>query len=116
MNKDYKYQDMPYYKPLPFETFFPPLTNSLALDFLKSLLIYDPVQRPSALEALTHPFFDDFKEPQEKLHSGSPFPMSVFAFTQHEYNSNATMVEALLLPKYLPEEWMEDIDRHAKPK
>lgn len=59
MNKHYQHTDFPAVKALPFETNFPPMTNSDALDFLRYLLVYNPNKRPSAREALAHKFLKE---------------------------------------------------------
>lgn len=56
MNKAYPHQDFPSLKVLPFETHFPPCTSKEALDFLKQMFVFDPSCRPSAKQALKHPF------------------------------------------------------------
>ena len=49
MNKDFKDSDLPKIDPLPLEDLFPPTTSPVALDFLKSIFVYDPNKRPQAI-------------------------------------------------------------------
>lgn len=42
---------------IPFEDLVPKHTDVVALDLLKRLLSYYPDERPSAAEALMHPYF-----------------------------------------------------------
>ncbi|ETV93745.1 CMGC/CDK protein kinase, variant 1 [Aphanomyces invadans] len=53
---DYHKVSFPVFSPLPLETLFAD-TDSIALDLLKHLLVYDPSQRLDAAEALKHPYF-----------------------------------------------------------
>ena len=61
MNPKYKNRQFPDVLPLAFESNFPAGTPQVALEFLKHLLVYNPNKRPSAIEALTHPFFNDIR-------------------------------------------------------
>ena len=70
MNPDYKQPEFPHLKPLPFQTNFPATTNGIALDFILTLLQYDPAKRPNALKALKHPFFEELFTPNLVLPSG----------------------------------------------
>ena len=56
MNQMYPHQNFLPLKVLPFETHFPPYTSNEALDFLKQMFVFDPKSRPSAKQALQHPF------------------------------------------------------------
>ena len=70
MNKDYRNRTFPAFTPLPLETNFPPFTEKAAISFLQMCLVYDPSARPSALEALGHPFFDELKKDRKLLPNG----------------------------------------------
>lgn len=60
-----------------------------AIDLISRLLEYTPTQRLSAIEALTHPFFDDLRDPNTKLqdsrglNSGPRDLPPLFNFTIH---------------------------------
>jgi serine/threonine protein kinase len=41
--------------------------DPVMLNLLEQIFVYDPIQRPSALEALNHVFFEDMRKPQENL-------------------------------------------------
>jgi glycogen synthase kinase 3 beta len=49
-----------------------------------ALLDYDPARRITAIEALSHPFFDQLRDPSTKLPDGSKVPVSLFDFTEEE--------------------------------
>jgi glycogen synthase kinase 3 beta len=46
-----------------------------AIDLLHRVLIYDPAARPSAAEALLHPFFDDLRNSDTELPGGGRLPL-----------------------------------------
>mmetsp|Transcript_22643 Transcript_22643/g.49574 ORF Transcript_22643/g.49574 Transcript_22643/m.49574 type:complete len:526 (+) Transcript_22643:188-1765(+) len=48
---------MPYKPQRPFESKFP-MGDALALDLLRLMLSFDPAERPTAAEALAHPYFE----------------------------------------------------------
>lgn len=41
-----------------------------AVDLISKLLVYSPVQRIDALSAMTHPFFDELRDPACRLPNG----------------------------------------------
>ena len=61
MNPNYKNKVFPELIPLSFESNFPANTHEVTLSFLKHLLVYNPEDRPAALDALAHPFFNDLR-------------------------------------------------------
>ena len=82
MNPNYKHKEFPQLYPVPFDSNFPAGTPQDALDFLEHLLVYDPKNRPSALEALAHPFFDDLRKHRIDLPgSQGPMPYQMYSFT-----------------------------------
>jgi serine/threonine protein kinase len=56
-----------------------PQADHLACDLLQKLLDFDPAKRPSALDALAHPYFADFYEPGKEP-VGKPIDMQEFDF------------------------------------
>ena len=82
MNPDYKNRNFPSIHPLPFGNNFPPGTSDTATDFLKKLLVYNPKDRPGALEALAHPFFYELKQGRVELPGAQgALPFQMFEFT-----------------------------------
>ena len=47
------------------------------------LLNYDPSKRPSALQALSNPYFDELRDQNTRLPNGQPLP-DLFNFTEEE--------------------------------
>ena len=111
MNPDYRNKIFPSLSPLPFETNFPPMCDPNALDFLQTCLVFDPRDRPHALEALCHPFFDELKIERKLMPNGTSVPTKLFDFTQNEYDYAGKMIEQSLLPDWLPDDWMGYVSR-----
>ncbi len=44
------------HRPPPFSTWFPPNTNPLALDLLEKMLKFNPADRLTVEDALSHPY------------------------------------------------------------
>ena len=47
---------------------------------ISTLLEYTPTNRVTAVEAMAHPFFDELRQPDQKLPNGKNFP-PLFNFT-----------------------------------
>jgi glycogen synthase kinase 3 beta len=45
-----------------------------AIDFISQLLQYTPTKRLTALDAMTHPFFDELRNPETRLANGKELP------------------------------------------
>ena len=84
------------------------------------MLVYDPAKRPRAIQALAHPFFNELKQPRLELpNQQGTLPLDIFHFTQEEYDSMPALIETSLLPEWLPEGFMADVDRthlHLNPR
>mmetsp|Transcript_44738 Transcript_44738/g.59400 ORF Transcript_44738/g.59400 Transcript_44738/m.59400 type:complete len:109 (+) Transcript_44738:916-1242(+) len=108
MNPNYKHRVFPDLVPLPYESNFPPATPDVALDFIRTLLRYDPNSRPSAIEALKHPFFTEIR--MQRLEIPGPeqlMPFEMFLWTQQEYAANARLIEQTpLIPAWLPKNYL----------
>ena len=81
MNPNYKNKTFPELIPLEFESNFPAGIPSVALDFLKHLLVYSPNDRPNALQALAHPFFNELRTSRINVPDQGIMPLEMYNFT-----------------------------------
>merc|ERR1712048_1406989 len=80
-----------------------PCTNRDAIDFVSSILRYEPMSRPRGLEAITHKFFDELREDPTKTPVNLLFP-DLFNFTEEELRCMQDLppdVAARLVPQWL---------------
>jgi glycogen synthase kinase 3 beta len=92
MNPDYKEYKFPQIKPMLWEKVFRSKTPKEAIDFVAKLLVYDPVGRPTPLESLLDPYFDELRDPKTRLPNGMPLP-DLFNFTPEERRVGPTIVQ-----------------------
>lgn len=97
MNPNYMEHKFPQIRPHPFSKVFRPRTPPEAIDLISHLLEYTPSARFTAIEAMTHPFFDDLRSPDIKMPNGRSVP-PLFDFTREELS-----VRPDLIPKLVPE-------------
>eukprot|EP00210_Caulerpa_lentillifera_P009311 g8875.t1 len=73
-------------------------TSELCRDLLKSLLQFNPDNRPTAQEALDHPWFDDMREEEEEI-DGAPLGVteSPFEFDFGEENLGIDEIRQLMI-------------------
>lgn len=103
MNPNYTEYKFPQIKASPWSKVFRSRnTTPDSLEFLSKLLDYTPNLRPTAIEAMTHNFFDELRLPETKLANGNDMP-ELFNFTHHELS-----IRPDLLLQLVPE--------HAKPQ
>jgi len=81
MNPKYNEYKFPIIKAYPWNKLFKGKMDSLAIDFISKVLVYDPKKRLKPMEALLHPFFDELREQRAKLPNGDPLP-DLFNFTK----------------------------------
>lgn len=77
----------------PLETLFP-TADPKALDLLRRLLSFDPDQRPSGFDALSHSYFDEFRQLGLGA-EGQPLDMAEFAFEKQKLSSDEMRREFL---------------------
>lgn len=88
MNKTYADFSFPTVRPLPWSRVFRSHTPPEAIDLIAETLKFAPTQRIVALDALTHPFFDELREAQTLLPNGKPLPpLFDFSDTERQYMS-----------------------------
>lgn len=68
-----------------------------AIDFVASVLVYEPENRPTALEILSHPYFEELRSPGCVLPSGAPLP-ELFNWTPEEEREAGLQNVELLSP------------------
>lgn len=97
MNPNYMEHKFPQIKPHPFSKVFRPRTSADSLDLVSKLLEYTPTSRLTAIEAMTHPLFNELRVETTSMPSGREMPR-LFDFTREELSIrpdlNATLVPA----------------------
>eukprot|EP01083_Nonionella_stella_P154258 496805_1 len=111
MNREYTQTEFPVVKTLPWKVVFcgvnyknkaVPLDG---IDLISKLLIFTPHLRLNGFDALSHPYFDELRQPNYKLPSGKRSP-PLFNFTDDEIkyakakDSQCTLVPKCLWNKY----------------
>lgn len=102
MNRHYKDFKFPSIKEKSWKDVFkssPQDVPEVAISFVKSQLQYVPQYRTKALQALTHPFFDELRDPSTKLENGKPLP-PLFNFTDVELKSDSSIQWEKIIPKF----------------
>lgn len=109
------FRQLPRRRRRPFSQIFPD-ADPEACSLLEWLLEFDPARRPSAYEALSHPYFRDLLD-GELEPVGKPIPQHEFNFERLKLNPEAMrklFLEEILL--YHPEhskEFLQDFDRYG---
>ncbi|ORX54046.1 Pkinase-domain-containing protein [Hesseltinella vesiculosa] len=83
MNPNYTEHKFPHIQSHSFAKVFRQRTPPEAVEYVASLLTYDPTARLSAMDALAHPFFDELRDPNATFTENKPLP-PLFNFTDHE--------------------------------
>ncbi|KAI1714050.1 protein kinase domain-containing protein [Ditylenchus destructor] len=83
MNPNYREFRFPSIRAHPWSRVFRVQTPSEAIDLVSKVLEYNPAGRLTPLQACTHSFFDELRNPNTRLPSGKPLP-SILDFTKHE--------------------------------
>ncbi|KAI5480787.1 glycogen synthase kinase [Pseudohyphozyma bogoriensis] len=109
MNPNYMEHKFPQIRPHPFVKVFRPRTPPDAIDLISKLLEYTPSARLTAIEAMTHPFFDDLKVPDAKMATGKDLP-ALFNFTREELSIRPDLIRQLVPPHCEPELLSRGID------
>ncbi|PVU92160.1 hypothetical protein BB561_004008 [Smittium simulii] len=99
MNKDYMDHRFPQIKPTPFTKIFRTRASPNAIEILTKLLEYTPTMRLTAVEAMTHPFFDELRQVGTVLHNDQPLPQ-LFDFSIEELSVRPELAQ-LLVPQQL---------------
>ncbi|KAJ2739727.1 glycogen synthase kinase 3, partial [Coemansia sp. BCRC 34301] len=97
MNPNYMDHRFPQIKPHPFSRIFRNRASPESIDLITKLLDYTPTTRLTSIQAMTHSFFDELRDPNTKLHSGQDLP-ELFDFTVEELSVDPTLLEELVPP------------------
>ncbi|KAJ2781119.1 glycogen synthase kinase 3 [Coemansia javaensis] len=95
MNPNYTDHRFPQIRPHPFSRIFRHRSSPEAVDLITKLLDYTPGKRLSAIQAMTHPFFDELRQPGTKLYNGCDLP-ELFDFSIDELSVEPALVPALV--------------------
>jgi len=98
MNPNYQEFKFPQIKAHPWSKVFRPRTSSDAIDLISQLLEYTPSKRLSAIDACTHAYFDELREPSTRLTNGRDLP-PLFNFSPLELNIKPSL-NAKLIPAH----------------
>lgn len=99
MNPNYQEFKFPQIRPHPWNKVFRPRTPPEAIALTSKLLEYTPTARITPLEACSHAFFDELREPNNKLPNGRELP-PLFNFTPHELTIQPSL-NGRLIPAYM---------------
>lgn len=99
MNPEATDFNFPNIKALPWQKIFAnkPVEDGF-IDFINTLLVYDPQVRATPLKALTHKYFDELRDPNIKLPNGNKIPNEFFQFSEEEWNRDRETIEKILGP------------------
>ncbi|KAK4521245.1 uncharacterized protein ATC70_013190 [Mucor velutinosus] len=100
MNPNYTDHKFPSIKAHPLSRVFRSRTPPEALDLLSHILQYDPKLRPTASEAMVHPFFDELRNPETKMATGRELP-ELFNFSREELSIRPDLIQKLVPSHYI---------------
>jgi serine/threonine protein kinase len=97
LNRNYTDHKFPSIRALPWSRVFRSHTPPEAVDLVSQMLQYNPTQRISMLDALSHPLFDELREQGVTMPNGKPLPpLFDFSDEEREYIPQSTL--ARLIP------------------
>jgi len=100
MNPTYTEYKFPQIKGHPWTKVFRARTPPEAIELVGKLLSYTPTTRLSALEACSHPFFDEVRDSATILPNGKPLPPNLFNFTDQELVNASPALISKLIPTH----------------
>ena len=103
MNPNYTEFKFPQIKAHPWNKVFSTRTPADAIDLLSKILVYDPAQRFTPMEALKHSFFEDLRDKNTKLPNGAEMP-DLFNFTREEISTTDEETIKKLTPDWYKED------------
>lgn len=102
MNPNYQEFKFPQIRAHPWNKVFRPRTPPEAIHLASKLLEYTPSSRITPLEACAHAFFDELREPNNKLPNGRDLP-PLFNLTPHEQTIQPNLNSKLIPAHYQAE-------------
>eukprot|EP00347_Sterkiella_histriomuscorum_P014901 403359081 len=99
MNPDYKEKNLVKIKPQDIKKLFPSTVPEEGLSLMIQLLQYDPRERLSAINALSHPFFNELRDYQTRLPNGEKLP-DIFDLTIEEIQSTDKRHLHIIIPDW----------------
>jgi len=99
MNPNYQEFKFPQIRAHPWNKVFRPRTPPEAIHLASKLLEYTPSSRITPLEACAHAFFDELREPNNKLPNGRDLP-PLFNLTPHEQTIQPALNSRLIPAHY----------------
>jgi glycogen synthase kinase 3 beta len=102
MNPNYQEFKFPQIRAHPWQKVFRPRTPPEAIQLISKLLEYNPSARLTSLEACAHAFFDELREPGNKLPNGRDLP-PLFNLTAHELSIQPHL-NAKLIPAHFQQQ------------
>lgn len=97
MNPDYKRKGFPRIEPKAWDEIFKVDPDIDALDLLSKMLVFEPDKRISAIDALTHPYFDELRDEGLVFPHGNLMP-DLFNFSEFEIKSIDSQNLEILIP------------------
>jgi glycogen synthase kinase 3 beta len=98
MNPNYTEYRFPEIKQHPWNKVFGQKTSKETVEFISTLLVYSPCNRPNAYQALLHPFFDQLRDPGTTLPNGERLP-PLFNWTREEVEYASPSLIQRLTPR-----------------
>ena len=109
MNPNYSEFRFPSIRANPWNKLFRSKTPENAISLIAKLLVYDPKQRLSPIDALTHPFFEELRDEKTRLPSGNKLP-ELFNFNSNEIASTDVKLTEQLIPKWYRDQKEKGLD------
>ena len=94
MNPGYNEGRFPDIRQTPWRRVFKDKAPADAIEFLGALMVYSPSRRPTAFQALQHPFFDELRNESTRLPNGEPLP-PLFNWNEIELKTYPELIRGL---------------------
>lgn len=112
MNPNYSEFKFPQIKSFPWTKVFQRKAPPEAIDYIAKMLQYNPMARPTGLQACMHPFFDDLRNPETRICNTKPLPGLLHWFSDAELGLMRKDERAKLIPSWVTIEQGGPIPRH----